>query len=56
MDSKEAYDKTDREAVWKVLRVYGVTEYRNIKSRGKLLEENKAHVRVGGDEGAGHSL
>ena len=52
MDLKKAYDRIDRDALWQVLKIYGVggdclKGYRGFTMRVKrVLEENLVWVRV----------
>ncbi len=47
MDLEKAYDRVDREALWSVLRIYGVGG-QLLKGIQAFYKEEKACVRVGG--------
>ncbi len=49
MDLEKAYDRDDREALWNVLRIYGVGG-QLLKAIQAFYREANACVRVGGGE------
>ncbi len=48
MDLKKAYDRVDREALWSVLKIYGVGR-QLLKGMQAFYREANACVRVGGE-------
>ncbi len=48
MDFEKAYDRVDREALWKELRIYGVGG-QHLKGIQAFYREANACVRVGGE-------
>merc|ERR1711895_129466 len=48
MDLEKAYDRVDREALWQVLRIYGIGG-RVLRGIMSFYVEGKACVRVGGE-------
>ena len=50
MDLEKAYDRVDREAMWRVLGMYGING-QLLKVIQSLYEKSEACVRVCGEEG-----
>ena len=55
MDLEKAYDRIDRDAMWRVLRMYGVNGSL-LKGIQSLYEESEACVRVCRKEGEGFGV